>query len=313
MQTIKLTLLFLIVATLISCAARPTSPPKQSIFLFKDKDGLYLYDPTSDKEEIIYRATDNQIFLDEPIKISGDTLTFGVKGELVFAETSSTESGGETYFKDYYSVNLKTGKSRLSGKISYEVSGHSTLKIKSISYDGSGNPNVLSDTSMIYEGSSTTSKGVVYNDFKPRFFSKHSIGDKSVFSLRGNIYYTYKTDTTLLVEYKGHFDPKFGSGYFQPQLDPTGEYVVFRYLPGFLNFKEDASLQKVDVKSMKIGIIKSGDFNDPTFSADGKFILFSRDQREGKSNTWISKIYLLDLTTLRERKISNAYSAQWGQ
>jgi len=313
MQTTKLAILFLIVATLISCAAGPTSRPKQSIYLFKDKDGLYLYDPTSDKGKIIFKATDMQVFLDEPLKISGDTLTFGIKGELVFAETSPTESGGERYYNDYYSVYLKTGTSWLSGKISYEVIGHSTLKIKSLSYDTNEKTIVLSDTSMIYEGSSSTSKGVVYSDFKPRFFSKQSIGDKSVFSLLGNIYYTDKSDTTLLVEYKGHFDPKFGSGYFQPQLDPTGQYVVFRYLPGFLNFKEDASLQKVDIKTKKIEIIKTGDFNDPTFSADGKFILFNRDQKEGKLNTWISKIYLLDLTTLKERKISNAYSAQWGQ
>lgn len=301
------------VATLLSCAGGLTSQPKQSIYLFKDKDGLYLYDPTTEKEKIIFKATDKQVFLDEPLKISGDTLTFGIMGELVFAETSPTESGGERYFKDYYSVDLKTGKSWLSGKISYEVIGHSTLNIKVLSSDVNGKTNVLSDTSMIYEGSSTTSKGVVYNDFKPRFFSRQSLGDKSVFSLRGSIYYADKSDTTLLVEYKGNFDPKFGSGYFQPQLDPTGQYAVFRYLPGFMNFKEDASLQKVNIKTKKTEILKTGDFNDPTFSADGKFILFSRDQKEGKLNTWISKVYLLDLTTLKEQKISNAYSAQWGK
>ncbi len=310
---IKLTILFIIVSTLISCAERLTSHPNQSIYLFKDKDGLYLYDPTTGKEKFIFKATDKQVFLDEPLKISGDTLTFGVKGELVFAETSPTESGGERYFKDYYSVDLKTGKSWLSGKTSYEVTGHSTLNIKVLSSEINGKTIVLSDTSMIYEGSSTTSKGVVYNDFKPRFFSKQSLGDKSVFSLRGSIYYSDKSDTTLLVEYKGHFDAKFGSGYFQPQLDPTGQYAVFRYLPGFMSFKEDPSLQKVNIKTKKIEILKTGNFNDPTFSADGKFILFSRDQKEGKLNTWISKIYLLDLMTLKEQKISDAYSAQWGE
>lgn len=313
MQTTKLTILLLIVATLKSCAVGPTSRPKQSIYLFKDKDGLYLYDSESDKEKFTFKATDYQVFLDEPLKTSGDTLTFGIKGELVFAETSPTESGGERYFNDYYSVNLKTGKNWLSGRISYDVIGHSTLKIKTLSYDTNGKESVLSDTSMIYKGSSSSSKGVVYNDFKPRFFSKHSIGNKSVFSLRGNIYYTEESDTTLLVEYKGNFDPKFGSGYFQPQLDPTGTYVIFRYLPGFMNVKEKASLQKVDIKSMKTEIIRTDEFNDPTFSKNGEFILFSRGQKDGKSNTWISKIYMLDIATLKERKIGKAYSAQWGQ
>lgn len=313
MQTRKLTILILTVATLISCAAGLTLQPKQSIYLFKDKDGLYSYDPKTDKETIIFKASDKQVFLEVPLIASGDTLTFGIKGELVFAETSPSESGGERYFNEYYSVDLKTGRSWLSKKILYEVIGHSTLNVKTLSFDINGKQNVLLDTSMIYQGSSSTSKGVSYNNFKPRFFSKQTLGDKSVFSLRGSIYYTDKSDTTLLVEYKGHFDPKFGSGYFQPQLDPTGQYAVFRYLPGFMNFKEDASLQKVNIQTKKTEVLKTGDFNDPTFSADGQFILFSRDHKEGKLNTWISKIYLLDLTTLKEQKISNAYSAQWGQ
>lgn len=240
-------------------------------------------------------------------------MAFGIKGEMVFAETSPVESGGERYFNDYYSVDLKTGKSWLSGKIFYEVIGHSTLNIKVVSFDSNGKETILSDTSVIYKSSSVTSKGVVYNEMKPRFFSKQSSGEKSVFSLKGSIYYTDKSDTTILVEYKGHFDPKFGSGYFQPQLDPTGQYVIYRYLPGFMNFKESASLQKVDIKTKETEVLKKGDFCNPVFSADGNFILFSRDQKAGESNTWISKIYLLDLGTLKERKIGNAYSAQWAQ
>jgi len=310
-QTTKLTILILTFATLLSCTGL-TSQPKQSIYLFKDKDGLYLYDPTTDKEKIIYKASDNQVFLDEPFQLSNDTLTFGFSGELTFTDTSDY-SEGQKYYNDYFSVDLNSGKNWLSRKILYEVIGHTTLNIKTLSVDINGKTSVLSDTSMMFQGSSSTSKGITYNNFKPRFFSKQSLGDKSVFSLRGSIYYTYKSDTTLLVEYKGHFDPKFGSGYFQPQLDPTGQYAVFRYLPGFMNFKEDASLQKVNVQTKKTEILKTGDFDKPTFSADGKFILFKRDQKQGKSNTWISKIYLLDLTTMKELKISNAYSAQWGQ
>ena len=313
MQKTKLTILLLIVATLKSCVAGPTSRPKQSIYLFKDKDGLYLYDPVFDKEKLIFKAMEYQVFLDEPLKTSGDTLTFGINGELVFAEISPTESGGERYFNDYYSVYLKTGESWLSGRITYEVIGHSSLRIKTLSYDTHGKERVLSDTSMIYKGSLSTSKGVVYNDFNPRYFSKHSIGNKSVFSLRGNIYYTEESDTTLLIEYQGNFDPKFGSGYFQPQLDPTGTYVIFCYLPGFMNFKEDASLQKVEIKTMKTEIIRTGEFNNPTFSKNGEYILFSRGQKEGKSNTWISNIYMLDIATLKERKIGKAYSAQWAE
>jgi hypothetical protein len=308
--TTKLTILILTVSTLLSCNYVPTSHPKQSIYLFKDKDGLYLYDLTTNKERIIFKASDNQVFLDEPYQLYNNTLTFGFRGELTFTDTSNY-SEDQKYFNEYYSVDLKTGKNWLSRKIRYEVTGD-TLNIKTLLIDINSNTTVLSDTSMIYQGSSSTPKGISYNNFKPRFFSKHSLGDKSVFSLQGSIYYTDKSDTTLLVEYKGHFDPKFGTGYFQPQLDPTGQYVVFRYLPGFTSVK-DASIQKVNIQTKKTEILKTGDFDEPTFSRNGKFILFKRDQKQGSSNTWISEIYLLDLATLKEQKISNAYSAQWGQ
>ena len=66
-------------------------------------------------------------------------------------------------------------------------------------------------------------------------------------------------------------------------------------------------------KTIKTDILKTGDYVKPTFSSDGNFILFKRDEKQGKMNTWVSKIYLLDLTTLKEQKISKAYSAQWRQ
>lgn len=296
--------------TLVSCSTGLPHKPKQNILLFKDKDGLYQYDPTTEKEKLIFKASDNQVFLDEPYQLSGDTLTFGFSGEMTFTDTTEY-SAGEKYFKDYFSVDLKSGNNWNSKKILYEVVGHDILKVKTLLFAPSGQNTFVSDTAMRYTGSSSTSKGITYNEFKPRFFSKATLGDNSVYSFRGNIYLTHLTDTTLLVEYKGIFDPKFGSGYFQPQLDPTGQYAVFRYLPGFMNFKENSSLQKVDLKTKNVSEVKEGDFNEPTFSDDGNFLLFSRNQKEGKGNTWISDIYILDLTSLREHKISKAYSAAW--
>jgi hypothetical protein len=310
-QTTKLTILILTVATILSCSNRVTPKLNQSIFLFKDKDGLYQYEPTTEKEIIIFKASDKQVFLDEPYQLSNDTLTFGFKGELTFVYTSEYTKT-EKYYKDYFSVDLKSRKNWLSKKILYEIK-EQTLNIKTLSVDIKGKTSVLADTSMVYHSSNTTSKGITFNDLSPRFFSKHSLGDKSVFSLSGKIYYSDKSDTTLLVDYKGNFDPKFGSGYFQPQLDPKGQYAIFVYLPGFLNFKKNRSIQKVNIQTKKIEILKTGVFGEPTFSADGNFVLFKRDQKQGKLNTWISEIYILDLTTLHEQKISDAYSAQWKQ
>jgi len=303
-------ILFLIIVTQLGCTNKQDQL-KQSIFLFKDKDGLYLYNPSTEKEKLIFKATDEQVFLDEPFQLSNDIITFGFGGKLTFIDTTNL-SKGERYYNYYYSVDLKTGKNWLSKKILYETTEDTKLNIKTLSFDFNGDSIILSDTSMVWQGSSSSYKGIEYNNFKPRFFSKHTLGDKSVFSLNGNIYYTNKLDTTLLVEYKGQFDPKFGSGYYQPQFDPSEQYVVYQYLPGFMNFLENSSLRKVIIKSKKTKRLKTGEFNKPTFSKDGNFILFKRDQKEGKLKTWISKIYLLNLTTLKEHKISDAYSAQWG-
>jgi len=300
-------MLILTVGTFLSCNTSRSSKPKQSILLFKDYDGLYVYDPLTEKESIIFKASDKQVFLEEPYQLSNDTLTFGIVGESI----STNESGSTQCNNDYYSVDLKTGKNWISRKLIYEVIGHSTLHIKTLMVDFSGKTTVLSDSSVAFHSSSTTSKGIIYNKNKPRFFSQHILADNSVFSYRGSIFYTHKSDTTILVKYNGDFDPKFGSGYFQPQLDPTGQYAVFRYLPGFMKLKEDGSLQKVNILTRKTDIIKKGEFIEPTFSKDGKYILFKRDEKEGKTNTWISKIYFLDLVTLKEHVIGDANSARW--
>ena len=307
---IKFLSILLTVLALNSCSSGLTSKPIQLILLFKDKDGIYQFDPTTEKEKVIYKATEKQVFLDEPYKLINDTLTFGLDGELTYTDTTD-HSVGEKYFKDYVSVDLRLNKSWLSKKILYEVVGHDSLKIITKTFNSKKKLTSQSDSACIYKGSSSTYKGITYNDFRPRFFSKSTLGNKSVFSFRGSIYLTNNFDTTKLVDYKGNFDPKFGSGYFQPQFDPKRQYVVFRYLPGFMTFTEKPSLLRVDLGTKKISRIKKGDYNEPTFSKDGQFLLFNRNERQGKNNTWISDIYILDLKSKKEWKIGEAYSASW--
>ena len=305
---IKYLSIILTILALNRCSPRQT--PTQSILLFKDKDGIYEYDLAIGKDKIIFKATDTQIFLDEPYRLIGDTLTFGVKGKLTFIDTANY-SAGEKYFKDYISVDLKSENNWLSRKILYEVVDHNTLKIRSQTFNPKGIITFQSDTSMIFKGSYSSYKRHTYNDFKPRFFSKSTVGKKTVFSLRGNIYFADQGDTIKIVDCKGNFDPKFGSGYFEPQLDPTGQYAVFRYLPGFMKFTESPSLQKVDLKTKHVEKIKSGDFVEPLFSKDGQFLLFKRNERQGNKDTWISDIKLLDLKTNYEWKIGEANAASW--
>jgi len=307
---VKLIKIILTTFILSSCSNGLSNKPTQTILLFKDKDGIYQFDPITEKEKIIYKATDKQIFLEEPYRLLNDTLTFGIKGDLTFTDTTNY-SIGEKYYKDYFSVDLKSGENWLSKRILYEVSDYNKLKIKTQIFDKKKDIISQKDSSTIFKGTSTTYKGVVYNDFIPRFYSESAIGDKKVFSRRGCIYLIERNDTTKIVDYKGNFDPKFGSGYFQPQLDPTGKFVVYRYLPVFLNFKENSTLERIDLRTKKITRIKKGDFCKPTFSKDGKFILFRRNEKQGKNDIWYSEIYILELETNKEWKIGEAYVAYW--
>jgi len=136
------------------------------------------------------------------------------------------------------------------------------------------------------------------------------VGQKSVYSSRGNIYLTDQIDTTLLVKFDGHFDPKFGSGYFQPRLEPKAKYALVTYLPGFMSFSE-ASLKKVDIKTNDISPFSKGVYLDLTFSKDGNFFLFKRNKRKGENDTWLSDIYIFNLTAKKEFKIGEADLAQW--
>ncbi len=280
----------------------------QSILLFKDKDGVYLYDHQTQREKLIFKAK-KRIFLDEPYYLVNDTLTFGFKGEIILTEIGEN-SRRRNYYKEYYSIDLTSGNYWISKKTLYEIE-NSILKVKTFKLTPDGEAVLVNETTSVYKRGSSSYKGFTFNNLKPRFYSEHCVGSKTVFSLCGSIYLVDKSDTTLLVDFKGKFDPKFGSGYYQPQIDPKGEFVVFRYLPGIINLEEEPSLQKIDLITKRIEIVKNGRFVKPMFSENGNYLLYKRDERKGKKHTWISSINLLNLRTLEEKQIGKAYSAGW--
>lgn len=308
MKKASTTIMILLGMILQSCHAQPISDLEQSVFLFKDKDGLYLYEPQSGKEVLVFDAG-GKTFLNEIEQPQDNLLQFGFRGELISGDAAD-EAVEEYYSTEHYSVNLATGENWLSQKTRYKVYKNRTLNIETQMKNSKGENVCLHDTTVALQGASYSVKRVVYNTPKPRFYSSHSLAGKTVFSQRGSIYYVENQDTTLLVEYKGNFDPKFGSGYFQPQISPKGTYVVFRYLPG-MNFKEKPSLQRINLKSKELETLKEGVFGAPAFSKDGRFLLFQRDQKQAKKDTWKSTIYVLDMRTLEEKRIGRAYSAAW--
>ena len=297
------------VFSLGSCTLTPPEKPGQSVFLYKDNDGLYEYDFTSGKEELIYKLVEQQVFLDQPYRSFGDTIAIGMVGSAAVSE----EYNGQDYFNYEVSVSLKTGKNRESRKTTYTTdAGNQYLNIKVMEVDSQLRQKKVSDTTLPYRGYLYTHRGMIFNNDKGRFYSEHILGNKKVFTENGSVYCTFTTEngnqTDGLITNK-YFDPKFGQGYFQPQLDPSGKYVICTFMPGFM--KKPAALVKVKLGTEKPEVIKEGKFMSPLFSADGKFVLFRRDAQIDESGAWQSDVYVLNLKTLEETKIARASFAQW--
>ncbi len=96
METAFKILLSIFLLTLLGCRRDFSEQPTHNVLLFKDKFGIYTYDPILKQEKEIYKAIANEIFLREPVKVSGDTLQFAVKGEL---KVSTENNGIEQYTK----------------------------------------------------------------------------------------------------------------------------------------------------------------------------------------------------------------------
>lgn len=113
----------------------------------------------------------------------------------------------------------------------------------------------------------------------------------------------------ILLKYDGHFDPKFGSGFYNPTLSSNAEKVTFQYLAGFL--KSGSCIYEMDVKTKtKNKLIGEGYFN-PLYSPDNKLLLLFSDNRQSKSNTWINDIHIFDIATKNKIKVGQGENYLW--
>lgn len=112
-------LLLVFVPTLFGCKQKQKNILTQSIFIFKDKDGLYEYDPILKKEKLIFEALKEQFFLDKPCEFCNDTILIPIKGNYKKNDEKDYTKGG-SYEVEYYSVDVANLKNWLSKKIVYK-------------------------------------------------------------------------------------------------------------------------------------------------------------------------------------------------
>ena len=330
------TLYILTILLTAKCASVSTTPKEEKtdlqIVYTVDKDGLFLYDMKSGTVKKIY-STD-QVFLDSKTVFLNDSILLvghqsqsreEDKERLVYSKYLHRTDGDSTFITDnppyktfdrhvfltetFFAINLNNFSNYKAKTIDYEHIEHSTLKIKTTHFDNKNNIKNGHDTTVFCSGTSSSYKGIKFCDLE-RYFSKSEIANNlQSFSRRGDLYLINQLDTTLILKYDGHFDPKFGSGYYQPTISPDGKRISFQYLAGFL--KNGSAIYEMDIETkQKKELIGEGYFN-PVYSPDGQKLLISKNQRQEKGNTWINTIYVLDIENGQTNKIGNGSEYLW--
>ncbi len=128
------------------------------------------------------------------------------------------------------------------------------MKIQTTSFAPSNAVLSQTDSFTTWRSVSYSSTSIEYNQEAERYFSQSTlVKGQSAFSRRDNIYYAKSRDTSLLVKYSGNFNPKFGSGYYQPQISHSGDFLVYKYLPGFklINLTDQPALYRIELITRK--------------------------------------------------------------
>lgn len=330
MKLFKAIFLVSILTTILSCKTEIKSDLQ---FVYSvDKDGVYLYNFTDNSSKAIY-ITD-RVFINDYFKFLNDSiLQVGHQSKMrseekerkVYSKYFYRADGDSTFITDnppytkkdnydyltdsIYHISIKTAKSFLATVIDYEHYEHSTLKIKTKNFNQEGKLISEKDTSFICGGTSSSSKGIKFCNFTRYYGESETVLGKTIITERGDLILKKDTSKNVILKYDGHFDPKFGSGYYNPTLSSDAKKTSFQYLAGFL--KSGSCIYEMDIESKsKTKLIGEGYFN-PLYSPDSKLVLLFSDNRQSKSNTWINDIYIFDIASKTKKKIGQGENYLW--
>ena len=330
MKSYNLVIASFILPIILSCKTEIKSDLRFAYTV--EKEGVYLYSLTDNKSKVIY--TTNSVFQNDYFKqINDSTLQVGHQSKMrseekerkVYSKYFYKADGDSTFITDnppytvkdnydyltdsIYHINIKTTKSFLATVIDYEHYEHSTLKIKTRNFNQEGKLISEKDTSFVCGGTSSSSKGIRFCNFTRFYGESETVLGKTIMTERGDLIVKEGDKKSVLVKFDGHFDPKFGSGYYNPTLSSDGKKTTFQYLAGFL--KSGSCIYEMDLENKnKTKLIGEGYFN-PIYSPDNKLLLLFSDNRQSKGNTWINDIYIFDIATKTKKKIGQGENYLW--
>lgn len=324
--------LFLVV--FCSCVSTKSVEPgrENEVIYTVDKKGVFSYSCQTKKNKLLYPTKEvflsNSLeFLNDSVIIVGhqDSMTIVKKPRSVNSKYFYRVDGDSTFVTDhppytiydeyeylqerFYAIDLNHGEIWKYKLINYERKRYDSLTVSVSYFSKSGTLIKQTDTLIICNAMSSSGKGVRFCDV-PRFYSEsETVGKKQVISKRGDLYLKENGKETILLDFEGSFDPKFGSGYYRPTISKDGKKVAYQFLAGFLN--RGSGIFEMDMDSKKTNKLTGEGYFNPKYSIDGKNLLIAKDHRHSEPGTWINDIYILNIKTGHKNKIAEGENYVW--
>lgn len=291
----------------------------------REDEGVYIYE--INKDEISKIIDLKRVFLNNSIRFLNDSvLIIGYRGELkdvaineetgdtLICPCSSSDSlilkgivrsdkyaHHEKYYEYYISINLNTKKYHPYKTVEYSYINRKTLRVDTTIFDFDGLELTKKDTSFSCNSASYSYNRVEYCNTE-RYFSKSNIvNDRYIYSRQGDLILSDNGNDTIILKFNGHFDPKFGSGYFQPYLSKNGDKMLYRKLSGFQLFGDKGKLFEMDLKTKEPTLLLDKSCYKPQYSKNGGFILYSSG----------GNIYVMNIENRKEVKIGKGKYFCW--